>query len=59
MKGITSFELDQLEKMMKALDLDHSEQIEDDIIQKPKRDYLMAWNFGYILGDFESDSKSV
>lgn len=59
MKDKSLFETNEFEKLTKALDLACPKKINSTGVHFPDRDYLMAWNFGYVPGEGENSTKTL
>lgn len=59
MKEISSFERAEYEKMMRTLGIGQAENQNNNEIKRPDRDYLVAWNFGYVESKGRSSAETV
>lgn len=56
---ISSFERAEYEKMMATLGVGQTDEQNNGEIKCPDRDYLMAWDFGYVKKNGRSSAEAV
>lgn len=59
MIDISSFERTEYEKMMATLGIEQTDGQNSGEIKSPDRDYLMAWDFGYVKKNGRSSAEAI